>query len=706
MNFNYNKINSEQGFTLASIVNKTCLVLSSLLAIVYYFYDILELNITFITIFIYFLINEIFIKKSNAFYFKLVLIAGMVISNTILSILGNEESLMHLIFLPFIIYPIIIFSKNERNTTYFFVIISSILFFLFQTKSLNNYFNWLTIEESEHIRHMAQPILYILLILPVWKLYSTQQDLTEKLISANTKASTEASYYLEQNELVENIINSSDSNSILALDENFKIIKFNIAFKNNSFRTNDAYPTIGMNYFDLIPKSKQLLYKPLLKKALSGKSFSKKIIKKLDGKDIHSELLLSPLKINNKIKGICIFTKDISDSINLEYAVQEKRVAVKSLQFRTDFLAQMSHEIRTPLNGIVGMTNLIQDSDNLNDVEKEQLKIITESGNDLMHIINSVLDLSKLEAGQVKLSSSIRKTNRLLDHSKNLFKEKANLKGLKLEVIYGNSIPEGVEIDAVRIHQILNNLVSNAIKFTEKGIITIKLEAVLNSDNTANLKFEVVDTGAGLNKIDQNKLFNKYEQLNSNLIRKSDGSNMGTGLGLTIAQELVQLMNGSIGVESEKGKGSTFYFEIPNLKVEKVDDGNNQIKDDSVFNGLGKHILVVEDKKVNQIVAQMVLKSIGCTSEIAENGEVCLMKYKDNQDKFDLILMDIQMPVMDGITATGELRRNFKDLPPIIALSANNMEGDSKYYSKHGLDGYIAKPINGTILKEELSTYF
>ncbi len=424
-----------------------------------------------------------------------------------------------------------------------------------------------------------------------------------------------------QKDILQGIIDSSKHNSIFAVDSNFNLINYNSAFEEWMLQTQNTKVEIGENYFEYLPKPKALLYKPLFKKALKGESFSKKVISKVNNEEVHTEMTFTPLVHFDDVVGVTIFSRDVTDSVKLEYTIQEKRVTEKSLQFRTDFLAQMSHEIRTPLNGIVGMADLISDSENLTEKEKEQMKIITDSGNDLMHIINSVLDLSKLEAGQVQLSLDLRETNKLLNHTKDLYLPRAKEKGLSLNIEIDENLPGGVNIDGIRIHQILNNLTSNAIKFTQNGSVTLKLSASNKTEEKVDLKFEVIDTGNGISDNDQKRLFNKYVQLSSNIAKKADGATMGTGLGLTICQELVELMNGEIGVSSEIGNGTNFYFTIPNIEIKAFNEGETKVKTLNDDFCKGKHILIVEDKKVNQKVAQLILKSIGLTSETADNGE-------------------------------------------------------------------------------------
>lgn len=691
--------------SFAFSLNTICILLSVGYIITYTLLGIYDVAKYTSFILVIFLVNHFF-KKNHLNLFKSVSLIGVTIGTFIFSQLLGKEANLHYIFIVNVIFPLIVFTRNQKAFINTFIILNISLF----TLANFNFFyipNNIIPEDQLELPKLIAPFTFLILILaPIKKLYDMSINLIERVVQDSDSLLKAHEELHTQKDILQGIIDSSKHNSIFAVDSSFNLINYNSAFEEWMLQTQNTKVEIGENYFEYLPKPKALLYKPLFKKALKGESFSKKVISKVNNEEVHTEMTFTPLVHFDDVVGVTIFSRDVTDSVKLEYTIQEKRVTEKSLQFRTDFLAQMSHEIRTPLNGIVGMADLISDSDNLTEKEKEQMKIITDSGNDLMHIINSVLDLSKLEAGQVQLSLDLRETNKLLNHTKDLYLPRAKEKGLSLNIEIDENLPGGVNIDGIRIHQILNNLTSNAIKFTQNGSVTLKLSASNKTEEKVDLKFEVIDTGNGISDNDQKRLFNKYVQLSSNIAKKADGATMGTGLGLTICQELVELMNGEIGVSSEIGKGTNFYFTIPNIEIKAFNEGETKVKTLIYDCFKGKHILVVEDKKVNQKVAQLILKSIGLTSETADNGEEAIMTFMKNPDKFDLILMDIQMPVMDGLTATAELKRNFPNCPPIIALSANNMVGSDEYCKKNNLDGYLSKPINGKILKEKLSEFF
>lgn len=386
----------------------------------------------------------------------------------------------------------------------------------------------------------------------------------------------------------------------------------------------------------------------------------------------------------------------MAERLEIEGLKNAKDIAEKSSEFKSTFLATMSHEIRTPMNGILGMVEILHGTTSLTEKQEEYIQTIRKSGEDLLTIINDVLDLSKLEAGKMVIMTEPIDIRILVKRIIDLYKGKAITKNLSIEFEVDDNVPEFIDADEHRIGQVLGNLISNAIKNTLVGGVKVLLKIEKGDSKNFFLKFEIIDTGRGIMKGELDQLFKKYSQLTDAQLRKHDGSKEGTGLGLNICKNLAHLMGGEIGVDSEFRKGSIFWFSILTKEVVKEFalshlkvKNKKQIKDKN----LGMHIMVVEDKTVNQKVVELILKGFDCTVDIVENGEECLFKYKDSEGKYDLILMDIQMPIMDGVVATSELKMNFKNLPPIIGLSANGMEGDKEYYLSKGLDEYLSKPI-------------
>ena len=381
-----------------------------------------------------------------------------------------------------------------------------------------------------------------------------------------------------------------------------------------------------------------------------------------------------------------IILTDITERKRSEELREKVAIAQRSAEFKQKFLANMSHEIRTPLTGIMGMAEILAKT-KLDPEQYDYLNTIRFSTENLRKIIDQILDYSKIEAGKTHIRTRVFETNELLNNAKRLFQSICK-KDIKLFVKKDPSLPDYLEADNQRIFQIINNLLYNAVKFTRKGSITINVlpEKWIN-ENKLKVKIEVIDTGIGIKPESQNLLFKPFSQLYTGGLRKYEG----TGLGLSICKELVHMLGGDIDVESEPKQGSKFWFTFkanvakkPAIKEKAVNNTNSKPKTEL-------KILHVEDKVVNQKVVSLLLKAMDCAVITATNGKEALEIVE--KDNFDLILMDIQMPVMDGITATKEMKKRFSTLPPIIGLSANAFEGDRERYMKLGMDDYITKPV-------------
>jgi len=382
--------------------------------------------------------------------------------------------------------------------------------------------------------------------------------------------------------------------------------------------------------------------------------------------------------------------------INLELQ-KEKDVAENSARVKSEFLANMSHEIRTPMNGVVGMIDLLEKTTSPTPQQLEYLHTIKSSSKTLLNIINDVLDLSKLEAGKMELRTENTNVIGLMNDIVQLYQSKADEKNIALVGSFGKNIPQNISTDGTRIKQVLSNFVSNAIKFTEHGEVNIHLEVLEQNGSEVTLKFAVSDSGIGIAKNDIKHLFGAFNQLDSSSSKIYEG----TGLGLAISKKIVKLFNGEVGIDSEEGKGSTFWFTLKSNIAESI----AQIEISATQNAqsdekINLKVLLVDDKKVNLIVAKTMLLSFGCRVTTANDGIDAIEKFKI--DKFDLVLMDIQMPKLDGVQATQQIKAEHSITPPIIALTANAMEGDKEKYLVQGFDDYLAKPIEMDGLRDML----
>lgn len=379
---------------------------------------------------------------------------------------------------------------------------------------------------------------------------------------------------------------------------------------------------------------------------------------------------------------------------------KEVEVARQTIEFKQNILANVSHELRTPLTGILGMTEILNKTA-LDEKQKEYLQALRQSGENLKGIINHILDFAKLEAGKAKLKPENFSLNTLLFHAEKLFTSYPKKGEVLFESHIDSQIPQSLFSDRGRINQVVQNLLSNAMKFTTSGKISLQAELLKQpqlSENNLKIRITVKDTGTGIAPEAIPHLFVPFSQVEMNDTRNIDS----TGLGLAISKKLAEMLGGEIGVESQKGKGSTFWFTfLAENPCPQLVKSSNIAKPALDIPVRALRILFVEDKKVNQMVVKLMLESLGHSVTLATNGQEAVDMFLPGL--FDAVLMDIQMPIMDGITATQIIKEQYQHIPPIIGLSANAFQGDREKYIKQGMDEYLTKPVRESDLKEVLA---
>ena len=397
---------------------------------------------------------------------------------------------------------------------------------------------------------------------------------------------------------------------------------------------------------------------------------------------------VAPAIVDGRVCGFVGTLVDVSVVVAAEQSLIDVRDrALEASRLKMDFIANISHEIRTPLNGVLGLAQILSES-NLDDRQRGYVQTMRRAGDDLLQLLNDVLDFSKIEAGAMRTETVRFDVAALVRDTVHLYEQNAVTRGIALDVLIGDDVPGTAGGDPTRLRQVLSNLVSNAIKFTDYGTVTVTADTATADGDTFTLQIDVIDTGFGIAADAQAAIFEPFEQEDSSTTRRFGGS----GLGLSISRRLVDMLGGQLTCVSLPGRGSTFSVALPLQR--HVAPTPTPAADENARPAAPLHILVVEDNAVNLLILQTMLGKLGHTVDVAENGEIAVGLVA--ADHHDVVLMDCQMPVMDGYAATAAIRRLPGALActPIVALTASAMPADKQRCLDAGMDAYLPKPIN------------
>lgn len=510
---------------------------------------------------------------------------------------------------------------------------------------------------------------------------------------------------LQKTKLYLNSLLESIDEMIISLDIAGNVVYFNSSYQKHLLEEYGFQIEIGMNLFENKNVEKLESHRDFIESAFTGKANTKNIEIVHQGQKIYRELSSSPIIFQDKLVGISIISRDITRFINFQNQLKLETEKAESANIaKSQFLATMSHEIRTPLNGILGMTDLLNDTC-LNEEQVDYVNSIKISGDTLLEVINDVLDFSKLESTNFSLIKSNFSMVELFAQLETIVISRAKEKGIYLKFEYDNQAANYFYGDKIRIKQILLNIIYNAIKFTDNGGVVVSFR---KKEDSHIYCFAVKDTGIGIKKSDLKNLFDPFTQTNSSITNQSGG----TGLGLAIVKRLVDAMGGNIHVESEFNVGSTFKIELhlppsssSNIKkIKKTTEHNFKINQ-HFAKEFPLRILVAEDNFINQKLIMKILDKLGYQAKLANNGKEAFEQTLAHQ--YEVILMDVEMPVMTGVEAM-KLIRGREDLQQlyIVAVTANAKTEDETKYLAAGMDNYLSKPINIQRLTEVLAQAF
>ena len=535
------------------------------------------------------------------------------------------------------------------------------------------------------------------------------QDPTVGGIVINSRDISDRLHYEEEAKTKERNIRSildNNDNRIWLVDRNFILLDFNKAFASSFEEAFGQKLCRNENFFSLTPPEEHDTWRERFK-AASGGEVHAYIDHYFVGEEQRTfRITIFPIMNEQEADRFTIFSKDITEQEKVAEALVEAREkAEEAARVKAQFLSTMSHEIRTPLNAIIGITHFLQEDDPSPE-QAENLRILQFSAENLLVLLNDVLDLSKIEAGKVHFEHITFQLPQLVSDIKKSMEPIARKKSVALELLQDADLPQQVMGDPVRLSQVLTNLISNAIKFTDEGRVLVQLTVLEDSEEDSLIQFKVKDTGIGIPENMQEVIFESFTQGGSDTTRRFGG----TGLGLAISKRLLELQGSKIALQSREGEGSTFSF---TLHLEKY--RNSTVMEENTEQGsegkealTGSKLLMVEDNPLNVFVGRKFLQKWGIELYSAENGLVALKMLQEEGTTFDLVLMDLQMPEMDGFETTRQIRQ-LKDKKlaelPVLAISAANEPVTQQKAVEAGMNGFVSKPFNADELEQKLRHY-
>ncbi len=505
------------------------------------------------------------------------------------------------------------------------------------------------------------------------------------------------------------VIENTDA-PIFSVDFNHRITVMNTAFIHETEKRTGRIPEKGDDYRHFLEDKGRASWESVLHKVMKGnKAVFDETVDYPGGDTDFFEVSYFPISTpDHLVIGASIMSRKVTERIRIsKELLRAKETAEQATRAKSDFLATMSHEIRTPLNGLLGMTDLLS-ATALSENQHEYLDAIKLSGETLLAVINDILDYSRIESGKMELDNKPFELATCIRETFDILKFKVREKGNRLDFRVAKNVPLSVSGDKARLRQILVNLVGNAIKFTDSGSIDVDVKLIGESNSSYEIEFAVRDTGIGMTPQQQQRLFRSFTQADSSTYGKFGGS----GLGLTISQRLTELMQGTIRVESEAGKGSVFYFTIHTGKVSEATHPVAPVvtvrsgKETKITgSNIPVEILIAEDNEINRILARKQFQKLGYEPVIVNNGKEAVEMAAKR--KFDIIFMDIQMPVMNGFEATEAIiaANSFPSKPVIVAMTAMVMEGDREKCLNAGMNDYIAKPVTVDLIRNVIEQW-